>query len=321
MLLKFYKHRCANLYQGRRSLPVLHATPSKARIEASTACQLACVACPTPQGIINTHLGTGLLKSADFEKFLVQYPQIRSIELSNFGEVFLNPQLVQIFEIAHQRAVEITLSNGVNFNRVSPQTLQAMVDYQVAQVTVALDGVTQETYQQYRVRGRLETVLNNVRQLNQIKQQSNSEFPVLTWQFVEFDHNRHEIEQARQMAQELGMAFVIKRDWRLPRIDPPARPGESRKLIEHCLQLWHQPQINFDGRLLGCCCNYWSDFGGNVFESDLQQQLNQPKIQYARAMLQGHQPPKAEIACTRCIYYKKMLDTGNFITPDEVLQG
>ena len=66
MLLKFYKHRCANLYQGRRSLPVLHATPSKARIEASTACQLACVACPTPQGIINTHLGTGLLKSADF---------------------------------------------------------------------------------------------------------------------------------------------------------------------------------------------------------------------------------------------------------------
>ena len=35
-----------------------------------------------------------------------------------------------------------------------------------------------------------------------------------------------------------------------------------------CSQLWINPQINCDGRVLGCCVNYWGDYG-NAFKEDL----------------------------------------------------
>ena len=36
-----------------------------------------------------------------------------------------------------------------------------------------------------------------------------------------------------------------------------------------CHQLWDVPQINWDGKLLGCCINIWGDFGGNAFRLSL----------------------------------------------------
>jgi len=32
-----------------------------------------------------------------------------------------------------------------------------------------------------------------------------------------------------------------------------------------CRMLWEEPQINWDGKILGCCCNYWKAFPGNAF--------------------------------------------------------
>jgi hypothetical protein len=28
-----------------------------------------------------------------------------------------------------------------------------------------------------------------------------------------------------------------------------------------CHELWDDPQINWDGKVLGCCRNFWGDFG------------------------------------------------------------
>ena len=51
------------------------------------------------------------------------------------------------------------------------------------------------------------------------------------------------------------------------------------------------PQVNWDGKMLGCCVNYWGDFGGNVFRDGLLATINGDKMRYARDMLLGHRPP------------------------------
>ena len=53
------------------------------------------------------------------------------------------------------------------------------------------------------------------------------------------------------------------------------------------------PQINWDGKVLGCCVNHRGDFGGNAFRDGLTASVNTEQIQYARAMLLGHAPPRA----------------------------
>jgi hypothetical protein len=47
---------------------------------------------------------------------------IETLELSNFGEPFLNPEIVNIFRVGWQRGVELTIKNGANRNHVKPNT-------------------------------------------------------------------------------------------------------------------------------------------------------------------------------------------------------
>ena len=69
-----------------------------------------------------------------------------------------------------------------------------------------------------------------------------------------------------------------------------------------CEQLWNQPQINVDGRVLGCCVNSWAEFGGNAFE-DLVGALNSKKLKASRRALMGLADMPKESPCARCSYY------------------
>src|SRR5262249_34425499 len=131
----------------------------------------------------------------------------------NYGEVFLNPQLVQILEYAHSKGVAISLANGVNFNNAKDAVIEALVKFEVRSITCSIDGASQETYEKYRVRGNFETVMRNIKRLNEFKRIYVTKWPVLTWQFVVFGHNEHEIPAAREMAEGLGMLFRTKITW------------------------------------------------------------------------------------------------------------
>lgn len=68
-----------------------YTQPSRLRIEASSACNLRCPACPTTTGHIPPAIGTGLLAPGDFRQILTDNPWIDEVELSICGEVFLDP--------------------------------------------------------------------------------------------------------------------------------------------------------------------------------------------------------------------------------------
>ena len=138
---------------------------------------------------------------------------MKKLELSNYGEVFLNPQLVKILEYAHSKSVEISFANGVNFNNAKDYVIEALVKFKVRSITCSVDGASQPTYEKYRVRGNFETVIRNIERLNEFKLIYETKWPVLTWQFVVFGHNEHEIPAAREMAEWLGMRFRTKISW------------------------------------------------------------------------------------------------------------
>ena len=72
-----------------------------------------------------------------------------------------------------------------------------------------------------------------------------------------------------------------------------------------CRDLW-EPQINWDGQVLGCCANYTDNFGGNIFEDGLLDALNNPKMIYAKNMVTNNAPPRDDIPCSKCWCYKAM---------------
>jgi len=273
----------------------------------------------------NNDCGSGILKFENFKFLLDNNPAIRQVELSNWGEVFLNKDLSRILEYAHTARVKVTISNGANLNHASEKALEALVRTQVEEVVVALDGATDETYQKYRVRGRIDRVLNNIDTINAFKRKYDSQKPRLVWQYILFGHNEHEIGAARLLSKNLDMTFAPKLN-ALPDYSPVvnveevmAETGLQAGRVQPdwgtaiCNQLWRSPQINWDGKILGCCHNTWQDFGGNAFADTLDECLNSVRLVYARKMVAGKVPQREDIPCTRCEFYACMSRTDRWV--------
>lgn len=311
--------------------------PRAIRLEASSFCQLRCPSCPTASGAIHPAVGNGFLRLDDFRKLLDANPGLKMIELSNFGEIFLNPQILDILALAHQRKVALTAINGANLNTVRTEVLEGMVKYRLRAMTCSIDGASQETYSAYRVRGDFAQVVANIKAINALKKAHRSPFPRLCWQFVVFGHNEHELPAARAMARELAMEFRAKlnsdRDFSpvknaemvaywtdagaASREEYETRNGEDY-MQDICHELWDVPQINWDGKVLGCCRNFWGDFGGNAFKDGLAESLQHEKMRHAREMLLGTKPARDGIPCTTCDIYLGMRKRNRWLRRDDM---
>jgi len=296
------------------------------RLEVSSKCQLKCPLCLTGTHYHRKHssVGWGHLRLDDFISFLDKNPQIKRIELSNYGELFLNPQIVDILRISYERNIKLTALNGTNLNYLPDNVAEALVKYEFEKMKVSIDGASQETYQIYRIGGDFEKVIENIRKINYYKHLYKSRYPKLKWQFIVFGHNEHELEKAKELAQQLGMGFKAKLNYApnkfaIQNPDKVAQEtglgvayiqdyeaNEQKLYSPACLQLWTAPQINWDGKLLGCCVNHFGDFG-NVFEEGLDNLLESEKYLYAKKMLLGEQPDRKDIPCSGCKRYKKVL--------------
>jgi hypothetical protein len=297
------------------------------RLEASTICQLKCPICPTTQGLIKEQLGSGFLKFDAFRRIVDENPWVHAIELSNWGEIFLNPEIERILAYAYRRSVALTAWNGANLNHVKEPVLEALARYKFRGITCSIDGVTNETYEAYRRMGNVERVFENIRKINAYKRRWKTRYPKLRWQMIAFGHNAHEVAPARALASELGMEFFLKANadpsYSPVEAEEPAAttapdpipaaatgsPSDADPVQGHdltrtfCLQLWEQPQINFDGKLLGCCVNSWGSFGDNVLEVGLDSALAGERLAYAKRMLQGTAPARDDVPCTACATY------------------
>jgi hypothetical protein len=67
-----------------------------------------------------------------------------------------------------------------------------------------------------------------------------------------------------------------------------------------CHQLWNAPVLNWDGRVAGCCRNFWGDFGANAFRDGLAASLQTPKLLQARQALISRAAMGLDIPCTTC---------------------
>jgi MoaA/NifB/PqqE/SkfB family radical SAM enzyme len=187
--------------------------PRSIRVEVSTVCQLKCPSCPTGTGQTAKTLGGRFLKFSDFKKIIDRNPRISRIELSNWGEIFLNRELLKMMQYAYKRSVALHAGNGANLNDVDDEVLEGLVKYKLRRLTVSIDGASQETYPIYRVNGDFNRVIEKIRKINAFKARHRSRFPELSWLFVVFGHNEHEISKARSMAADLNMEFRPKLSW------------------------------------------------------------------------------------------------------------
>lgn len=286
-------------------------------IDFSTLCQLKCVECSTSKGIThNGIIGKGVFTLSDFVRFIQNNPQIKRIETSNWGEIFLNQDMADIIKYAYENGITLYCGNGSNFNNVSERVIEYLVKYKFEYLNLSIDGATQETYVKYRVNGNLSNVLKNIEKLNFYKRKYNSDFPKLSWQFIIFGHNEHELPIVKQLCKKYGMTFnpklnyssfspvrdkeFVKRESELgvsTREEYKALHKKEYKIP--CYHCFVSPQINWNGDILGCSVNKWGTMG-NIKQTSIEEWQNSDVFKKLVALLFEQTESSKCFPCNQC---------------------
>lgn len=300
---------------------------SRASIDLCTKCQLSCICCSTSKGVIrNGFVKEGYMSFDMFLHIVETNPELKEFEMSNWGEIFLNPEILDIFEFAYNKGIKLYCGNGTNFNHVPDSVLEGLVKYQVEYLNLSIDGTSQEVYIKYRRNGNYDRVISNIEKLNRFKKLYNSTYPKLSWQFIIFGHNEHQIAFAKSECKRLGMVFnprmnhsdfspicdheYVKRVTGLDYSSREEFQKKSKKTYKSpCYQCLFSPQINWNGDVLGCCVNKWGAFG-NVSQNTLREIMEGKKYQTMLTLLSGNSiDDDVDLPCRNCPNLKSVMES------------
>ena len=242
--------------------------PSTLSIEPTTACNLGCPECPS--GLKQFSRPTGKLDLDFHERMLSQIKS--SVFYINYyfqGEPFLHPDFLTL--ITQAKKSKIYTSTSTNGHFIDQKKADEIVSSGLDRLIISIDGLTQKTYEQYRVNGKLNKVVEASKLLVDSKNKMSSKTPHLIFQFLAVKPNEHEIPSVFDLAKEIGIDEVrIKTaqlyDYKNGNRLMPDNSKYSRYIKRkdgtfklkghqgnHCWRMWSVSVFTWDGGVVPCC--------------------------------------------------------------------
>jgi radical SAM protein with 4Fe4S-binding SPASM domain len=290
--------RLANLLlvetERKLGLARLRGRPYVIFVDPINLCSLKCPLCATGNNEI-----TRVQSRMDLEHFKrvidAVAPWAYEVSLYNWGEPLLHRDIFHMIRYAKERNLATLMSSHLSLRK--QELMDRLIEAGLGELTVSLDGVTQDVYEKYRVGGNLELVLRNLRYLLERRRELGSPTPVIEWQFIVFKHNEHQMDQARQMARDLGVDLIrfipaglpfdadpekkqrLAKDWfstnpELRYQDPAAADFKNASFRQKggCYYLYRSMTVNPDGAVSPCCIVYNDQYDfGNVLKDNVAQ--------------------------------------------------
>jgi radical SAM protein with 4Fe4S-binding SPASM domain len=232
------------------------------------------------------------------------------------GEPYLHPQFLDMVQYASKKKIYTATSTNAHY--LTEQNARRTVESGLDRLIISLDGTTQDVYQQYRVGGRLDKVLEGTRRVVKYKRELKSQTPRVIFQFLVVRPNEHQIEDAKRLAEELGVDDVWFKtaqiyDYQqgsplIPTIDYYSRYRNNtdgswsikNRLLNHCWKMWHSCVITWDGLVVPCCFDKDAEYRlGDLKGQTFRQLWHGPKYQgFRKALLKGRDQVEMCRNCT-----------------------
>jgi MoaA/NifB/PqqE/SkfB family radical SAM enzyme len=185
--------------------PVQWGLPISISFEPTTSCNLRCPECPS--GLRAFTRPTGMLENSFFRQTIDDIHKDLLYLIFYFqGEPYLNPEFLNMVKYAHDKGIYTATSTNAHYltEEKAKQTVESGLD----RLIISIDGTTQDVYQQYRVGGKLEKVLEGARNIVKWKKELKSKTPFIFFQFLVVKPNEHQIEEVKQLGKEIGVDQV-----------------------------------------------------------------------------------------------------------------
>jgi radical SAM protein with 4Fe4S-binding SPASM domain len=256
--------------------------PVIAQVEPTNFCNLTCPLCLTTSQTNSRPKST--LSFDTFKAFIDELGDyLLLIILWNWGEPFLNPDIIKMIKYAKSKNILIHSSTNGNV-KFDNEKADELVKSGLDSLVFAVDGATQETYSKYRKGGDLNIVLENIRSVVRAKKRLSSKTPQLNVRFVVMQHNEKELPMVQKLADELEVDFFTIKTVDLPpahgdNLDNNYAPEDTRyrryeykpetytrkeKLFE-CMRPWKRITLDVSGEVVSCEYDYNNSLSfGNI---------------------------------------------------------
>jgi radical SAM protein with 4Fe4S-binding SPASM domain len=248
--------------------PEIKGLPISISFEPTTSCNLRCPECPS--GLRSFSRPTGMLEEDNFKKVIEELKDTLLYLIFYFqGEPYLHPKFLDLVKYASGHGIYTATSTNAHFLKddLARKTIESGLD----RLIISIDGTTQETYESYRIGGKLEKVIEGAKNIVKWKKELKSSTPHVIFQFLVVKPNEHQIEDVKKLAREVGVDEVVFKtaqiyDYENGSTLIPENKKYSRyelgedgkysiknKLLNHCWKMWHSCVITWDGKVVPCC--------------------------------------------------------------------
>ncbi len=297
------------------------AYPVYMNLDTGPVCNLRCRFCNTVNGIGN--LKKELLTPDTFKRIVQNLPlsSLYEVGLFNWGEPLLNPHLLDYIRFFARKGIRVVIHTNFSVRDHDEQFMEALILSGIAEVTVSADGASQEVYEKYRVGGDFKRVIGNMELLAKTRRRLESDTPEIVYKMLLSRYNQHEIDDARSIAESLGVRFLVQENLGMPEQDRAewtasqvlskygARPVSNADcdveaaVVTECRQMWDTLVVNADGAVFPCCLVCSRDSAlGNLTTQSFEDIWNGEKMRTLRAfVLDGAVPaPGFPNSCADC---------------------
>jgi radical SAM protein with 4Fe4S-binding SPASM domain len=274
------------IYSKITKTPVNGFLPVALAIEPTTSCNLRCPECPS--GLRSFTRPTGMLETKLFENVITELKDALMYLTFYFqGEPYLHKDFLEMVKFASNNGIYTSTSTNAHY--LNYENAKATIKSGLDRVIISLDGTTQDTYQQYRIGGSLDKVIEGTKNLVAAKRELNSSTPHIIFQFLVVKPNEHQIAEAKDLSKTLGVDEIRFKTAQIydyengsgliPENDKYARYKKNsqgkyeikNKLLNHCWKMWHSAVITWDGLVVPCCFDKDAEYRmGNVSKNSFK---------------------------------------------------
>jgi len=283
-------------------------------VEVSNTCNLKCPLCSMGQKKV---LPRENLMSLKNYKLLIEPLKnyLFQVFLYNWGEPFLNKDLYEIIGYNTAMNIGTVLSSNLNIFVDAEKLVKSGLEHLV----ISGDGISQQVYEKYRVSGKIDLVVDNLKRIIKVKRAARSKFPYIEWQCLVTKWNEFELDKIKKTALDLGVNEVrfcninfysaknsteAEKEW-LPQnplyrvFSSDSSPRRSKKR-KPCFWLWRRSVINVNGGINPCCLYDVPDWE-NAFNEDFLSIWNNEKYVEARKLsLRNYKSKLPKLICNGC---------------------
>jgi radical SAM protein with 4Fe4S-binding SPASM domain len=247
--------------------PLHWGKPVSIAIEPTTSCNLRCPECPS--GLRSFTRSTGMLSENFFSKMVDELSD-HLIYLTFYfqGEPYLHPRFLEMVQYASRK--NIFTATSTNAHYLNDENAKRTIESGLDRLIISIDGTSQEVYEQYRIGGSLEKVMEGTRNIVKWRKELKSKTPQIVFQFLVVKPNEHQVEEVKRLGKELDVDDVWLKTAQvydfengnnlIPSIEKYSRYKKvnshfeiKNKLLDHCWKMWHSCVITWDGKVVPCC--------------------------------------------------------------------